>query len=346
MSEFGTDDLTAPPDRLQETVWGHLDRLVGENRFFDLIGRDPKLAHELFSTTYEELKSEIFIEAIPTTRARLVDLFEEYFQGSHRALYQDLLGRDLDLDVLEAQAQGWAGASAAAELRVERTGRDILQGHLTRLRTLYNKDGAYPDKLVGDLDGWMASLVEELEGERASLGLSDIFETLKRDFMRIHPSYLEPLKKYEERLARIHAPEEEVIELAEAEEEITELTEAAHDPEAAAPPLQAEPIGAGAAWTLFMSHLHLSPSEYAGKIKEIIGRWKEHLKREPMRLHKLSHIMHRLSQEHLDALLKSRGGALDDEVLKARQLNASLGILFAQSAERGIRRMKGIVRSK
>ncbi len=324
---------------LSTTVRKHLDRMTKDYPFWELADRgEEKAAILIMHLTYQELKFDLFLQYLLVRPKEVLGLFDDYFRGSYKELYEELIKYDLELLSLAPKEEGEPMDEDIKEQEMDPLRRIVVQ-QLEDLKPVYIQLLNVPNQFLPALKKAFENIVNTLEEEGVPTTLDQLLQVLKEELPKLHMVYFKPLRQYRDRLKAI-APKAK-IEPRGSEEEPKVLT----------PP--SRPISPGAtessgellndAWGQLLTHWALSPMEFYEKVKGILQGWKAKPHKELSAFHKLIFSLYKKSQDYLEGFQKGRE-MLDSDLMRAKYLNCALGIAYAESAERGIKGIKGILK--
>ena len=325
--------------QLKEIVTRHLTGLFEKYRFVETAKKSERLSRDLVLLCYEELKSELFQLNFPLRDGEILSLFDEFFHGSYRDFYREMIELDLELYFLALPEEA---ESTAPQGGLE----GIVEEATAPMRKVYRDLMRQPNQFVAMMEKTFSTLLAKLETGAVihPPAPEELLKLFRGKFPGVEEVYFKPLGKYRDRMASLP---KEAIKPPEP------IVKAPPEPEVPAPP-RAEPLappppeagppepapGHPQPAALFRSLVEkraLPPSEYYTFLKSQLAALEKTFEAEKDYFHQLIFSLCKASQKFREKLELHQAQEMDGEMINAGYLNAALSIAFAKSAEGGMR---------
>lgn len=325
--------------QLKEIVTRNLTGLMEKYRFAETAKKSERLSRDLILLSYEELKSELFLKNLPIRSGEILALFDEFFQGSFRDFYLDMIQLDLELYFLTLPDEP-ESAAPAPQGRLE----EIVEEETEAMRKIYRDMLRQPSHFLALMEQTFSNLLGKLEAAALAPESDELLALFRGKFPDVEEVYFKVLGKFRDRIASLpeaaaKRPEPELPPVPQAESAPPPQPEAVpkEPPPAPAPP--ADYPKPAALFRNLVEKRAMPPQQYYSFLKGQIEKWEKSFGRERDYFHKLIFSLYKASQKFREKLeqLKAKEDEMDEELINAGYLNAALSIAFAKSAEGGMR---------
>lgn len=313
--------------QLQETVTRHLTGLLENYRFPQTAKKSPSLARDLLVLCYEELKSELFLMNFPIRSGEILSLFDEFFKGSYRDFYLEIIQLDLELYFITLPDEAAADGKGVLEETVEEETR--------ALKKVYRDLLKQPSQYLALQEKTFSALLQKLEEQALAPDPDELFRLFRANFPGVDEVYFKSLGKFRNRIAALPEKAKKA-----APPPVPERREEPRPAPAAAAPAETPAVHPGRPQSALLfrdlvEQRKLPPQQYYVFIKARITELERHFGSEQDYFHQLIFSLHKASQKFRDKLEQLKAKEMDEELINAGYLNAALSIAFAKSAEGG-----------
>ena len=322
--------------QLKEIVARHLGQLMERYGFSETAAKSPVTARDLMLLAYEELKSELFLKYLPVRNGEILALFDEFFKGSHRETYLELVKFDFEMFFLaptEEEAAPGAGKGRLDEIVLEES---------APLKKVYKDLMKQPAQFIIYLEKNFSAVLKKLKSIPLAPDPDELIKLYKGNFPGVDEVYFKVLNKYRQQiadLAKIAAEPVAAPPPAPVKAPPAEPVAAARPPEApeAAAPSNANLPSPGQLWKDLVNEFKLPPREYYTYIKAKIAEWEKSFGSDKKYFHNTIFSLYKQSQKTREKLESIKAKQIQGEVINAGYLTAALSIAFAKSSESGMR---------
>jgi len=337
-------------NQLREIVTGHLRGLSEKYRFFDIAKISPLRSKDLILLCYEELKSELFLKYLPVRKGEILSLFDEFFQGSYREFYLEMIQFDFEMLFL-APSEEAETSGPIPQGKLE----EILEEETAALRKIYKDLIKQPSRFIALAEKNFLNLLPKLPTGRLAPDPDELLRLFRGKFPGVDEVYFKTLGKYRERvvaLSKIEVPAPEPVKKAppEVPAPAPRPAEPLPLPPPEAGPREATPAPASAPdrpqptvlWKDLVEKRKLPPPEYYSFLKGRVAEWEKRFGSEKEYFHQIIFSLYKASQKFRDKMEQIKAKEMDEEMINAGYLNAVLSVAFAKSAEGGGMRGAGV----
>lgn len=323
--------------QLKEIVTRNLTGLMEKYRFAETAKKSDRLSRDLILLSYEELKSDLFLKNLPIRSGEILSLFDEFFQGSFRDFYLDMIQLDLELYFLTLPDEPESPAPAP-QGRLE----EIVEEETEAMRKIYREMMRQPSHFLALMEKTFSNLLGKLEAAALAPESDELLALFRGKFPDVEEVYFKVLGKFRDRIASLPEAAAQRPELPPAPQ-----AEPAPPPQPEAVPKEPPPTPAppseypqpAALFRNLVEKRAMPPQQYYSFLKGQIEEWEKSFGSERDYFHNLVFSLYKASQKFREKLeqLKAKEKEMDEELINAGYLNAALGIAFAKSAEGGMR---------
>ncbi|MDD5224636.1 MAG: hypothetical protein PHE84_11675 [bacterium] len=331
--------------QLREIVTRHLTVLSEKYRFFEIAKISPLRSKDLILLCYEEIKSELFLKYLPVRKGEILFLFDEFFRGSYREYYLEIIQFDFEMYFL-APPDEEETAAPVPQGKLE----EILEDETMALRKVYKNLIKQPSQFIPLLEKNYVKLLSKLPVGTLAPDPDELFRLFKGKFPGVDEVYFKPLGKYRERIVALSKVEPKAAEPVK-EKFLGPGPRTAAPPPAGPPPSPPEtgsreitPAPATGRdhpqptllWKDLVDKRELPPQEYYSYIKGKVAEWEKRFESEKEYFHRMIFTLYQASQKFRDKMEQHNIKEMDEKMINAGYLNAVLSIAFAKSAEQGM----------
>ena len=332
-------------NQLRESVTRHLTGLSEKYRFFEIANKSPRRSRDLILLCYEELKSELFLKNLPVRNGEILSLFDEFFQGSYRDFYLEMIQFDFEMYFLAPPDEA-ASPAPIPQGKLE----EILEEETAALRKVYKDLIKQPSQFIALLEKNFLNLLPKLPAGALAPDPDELLRLFRGKFPGVDEVYFKSLGKYRERVVALSKMEEKAAEPVRATPPGPRIPAPRPAEPLPSPPPETGPRGVTPApapvrdrpqpaslWRDLVDKRELPPPEYYSFLKNKIAEWEKRFGSEKDYFHQLIFSLYKASQKFRDKMEQRKAKEMDEEMINAGYLNAALSIAFAKSAEQGMR---------